>query len=201
MAKAQPDLFRAYVGVGQLVSYRNNQSASYAKLIALARAAGDKETLGRIEALGPPPWTNPRAFGILRRATRAYEAKSAMPAPKGWWVPAAHYASREAEADYEAGEEYSYIQFVGMKGDGMYAGVELDRLGRRFEVPMYFIQGAEDLVTTPEVARAFFVRLLAPRKEFVLVERTGHDPNQASVDAVYAILKKDAARTAQVRRP
>ena len=201
MAKTRPDLFRAYVGVGQLVSYRHNQSASYARVLKLARSAGDKALLERIEALGPPPWTNPRSFGILRRATRVFEGKTSLSAPEYWWVPAEAYATKQAEADYEAGEEYSYIQFVGMKGQGMFSRVDLNTLGRRFEVPMYFIQGAEDLVTTPDVARAFFDRLSAPRKDFVLLERTGHDPNALSVDAVRRILKTDVARRAKAKRP
>ena len=44
-----------------------------------ARAAGDSKTVATIEALGAPPWTDPRSFGILRRATRAYEAKTSTP--------------------------------------------------------------------------------------------------------------------------
>ena len=200
MAKARPELFHAYVGVGQLVSYRHNQSASYAKLLKLASRAEDKETLGKIEALGVPPWTNPRNFGILRRATRVYEAKSSLSAPEYWWVPAEAYATPKAEAEYEAGEEYSYIQFVGMKGQGMFSRIDLNKLGPRFEVPMYFVQGAADLVTTPDVAKAYFESLSAPRKDFVQLERTGHDPNALSVDAVHRILRQDVARQAKPKR-
>ncbi len=196
MAKARPDLFHAYVGVGQLVSYRHNQSASYARLLKLARAAGDKDTLERMEGLGPPPWTNPRNFGILRRATRLYEAKTSLSAPEYWWEPADGYATKEAEAEYEGGEDYSYIQFVGMKGQGMFSRIDLNKLGPKFAVPMYFVHGAEDLVTTADVAKAYFDTLSAPRKDFVLLERTGHDPNALSVNAVQRILKKEVARRA-----
>ena len=70
MARARPDLFHAYVGAGQMVDYRENQAASYRRLLTLARAAGDEATLAAIEAMGAPPWTDPRNAGILRRATR-----------------------------------------------------------------------------------------------------------------------------------
>ena len=44
------------------------------------------------------------------------------------------------------GEEFSYLQFVGLQGDGMFAGVDLPALGSDFKVPVLIAQGAEDLV-------------------------------------------------------
>lgn len=188
MAKSRPDLFHAYVGVAQLVSYKRNQLASYRAIRDAARKAGDDATFAAIEKLGPPPWSNPRNPGILRRATRAYEAKTSTPAPRSWWVPSADYATPERQAAYEAGEEYSYLQFVGLNGDGMFSVVDLPRLGTTFDVPIILLQGSEDLVTVPEVAKDYFDTIEAPHKEYVLVPRAGHDPNKAMVDAMYKVL-------------
>ena len=190
MAKARPDLFSAYIGIGQLVSGQKNPEASYRKVLELARAAGDAETLGKIEPLGPPPWTNPRNFGILRRATRKYEAATTTPPPEGWWKPAAPYATAEALAAYEGGEEHSYLQFVGMNGRGMLSTVDLPTLGPDFAVPVYLIQGAQDLVTVPEVAKDYFDAIRAPGKDYILLPETGHDPNEASVRALRTVLDK-----------
>lgn len=74
MAKARPDLFYAYVGSSHLARSADNLKASYDRTLGLARAGGDQDAIGKLEALGPPPWTNPRAFGIVRRITRKYEA-------------------------------------------------------------------------------------------------------------------------------
>lgn len=189
MAKSRPDLFHAYVGTGQLVSYRDNVDASYQKLLAMARADGDTRTATELEALGRPPWVNPRSFGILRRATRIYEAKTATTGPKSWWVPSPLYATPRVQADYENGEEYSYIQFVDIKGKGMFSAVDLPSLGATFEIPIFLLQGSEDLVTVPEVAKRYFDTIVAPRKEYVLLPRTGHDPNLATIDAQLSILK------------
>lgn len=188
MALARPDLFHAYVGVSQLVHYRANQEESYRSLLATARAAGDSETVAAIEALGPPPWTNPRNFGILRRAIRRYERRATDPAPDGWWIPAPLYATPEAGAAYEAGEEYSFLQFVGTAGDGLFSRLDLPALGRRFAIPVFLVQGSEDLLTTPQVSRRYFEYLTAPTKSFVLVPRAGHDPNPAMLEAVRDIL-------------
>lgn len=189
MVRSRPELFHAYVGTGQLVSYRDNEAASYRQVLDLARAAGDTKTLATIEALGPPPWTNPRNFGILRRATRTYEAKTSTAAPPTWWIPSPEYATPAMQADYEGGEEYSYLEFVGLEGNGMLSKIDLPALGTRFDVPIFLIQGAQDLVTTADVAKHYFDSIEAPQKAYVLLPNTGHDPNAAMIDAQYELLK------------
>ncbi len=189
MALARPDLFHAYVGAGQLVRYPENLAQSYAQLLARARTAGDGETLARMDALGPPPWTDPRNAGILRRATRAYERRSTTPPPAGWWAPAAAYADPASQQALEGGDDFSYLQFVGADGRGMASTIDLPALGLEFRIPVFLVQGAEDLVTVPSVARSYFDSLSAPRKEFRLLEATGHDPNAAMVEAQYDILR------------
>lgn len=189
MALARPDLFHAYIGAGQLVSYRDNLATSYRQLLDRARAAGDGATVAAIEALGPPPWTNPRNAGILRRATRAYERRTTTPPPEGWWAPAPAYADASSQADLEAGDDFSYLQFVGTAGEGMASTIDLPGLGLTFALPVFLVQGAEDLVTDPGVARRYFDSLSAPHKEFRLLAATGHDPNAAMVDAEYDILR------------
>lgn len=189
MVKSMPELFHAYVGISQIVSPAN-EAASYAKVIAMARAAGDLGTVSKLEALGTPPWVNPRNFGVLRRATRVYEAKTSTPAPKSWWVRSPHYDTPQMRADYSEGEEYSFAQFVGLKGDGMSSKVDFNKPGKDFKVPVFLIHGSEDLVAVPDVAKHYFDTLVAPRKEFVLVPATGHDLNLALIDAQYNIIKK-----------
>jgi len=189
MALARPDLFHAYVGAGQLVNYRENQAASYRQLLTRARAARDGETVAAIEAMGPPPWTNPRNAGILRRATRIYERQTTIAAPEGWWTPAPAYADAATQVALEASDDFSYLQFVGTAGNGMAATIDLPRLGLTFGMPVFILAGAEDLVTVPSVARRYFDSLSAPRKEFRLLASTGHDPNAALVAAQYDILE------------
>jgi pimeloyl-ACP methyl ester carboxylesterase len=189
IAMAQPDLFHAYVGTAQLVNYQDDLRVGYAKTLALVKAAGDADSLAKLEALGAPPWTNPRAFGILRRVSRKYEALAADAPPKGWFAFAPGYDTPAYEADYTAGEDYSFFQFVGPAGDGMGPKIDLRKLGTRFAMPVYLLQGDADLVTPPEVSKPYFDSLTAPRKVFVPLARTGHDPNRTMVDAQYGALE------------
>lgn len=188
MAKSHPELFYAYLGTSQLVNFRENQTRSYAKLLSVVRASDDPASLAVLQGVGEPPWTDPRSFGKVRRVIRAYEAKVATPAPAAWWTPAAEYTTAKAQADYEAGEEYSFLNFVGLHGDGMASQVDLPALGTVFAIPMFFVEGAQDLLATPDVAQRYYDSLTAPQKDLVLLEHAGHDPNQDVVDAEYTIL-------------
>ncbi|MES2259615.1 MAG: alpha/beta hydrolase [Pseudomonadota bacterium] len=188
MAKAHPELFDAYIGVSQLVSQRENQAASYAAVLALAGQAEDREAVTALQAIGAPPWSNPRNNGILRRLVRRYEAKTTLPSPPAWWQVSAEYASPQMEAQYEEGEEYSYLQFIGMQNDGMYSKVDLPKLGTDFKVPVYFIQGTQDLLTTADVTRRYFDSIGAPDKDLIMVPQAGHDPNTPLIDAQYKLL-------------
>jgi pimeloyl-ACP methyl ester carboxylesterase len=197
MVKTRPDLFYAFVGVPQVVNYRDNLTSGYTKLMGLARAKGDQVSIAALESIGPPPWVNPRSIGILRRVSRPYEAASSTPAPSSWWVRAAEYNTPLRLAEYEGGEDFSFLQFVGLNGDGMFSRVDLPALGSVFGVPVFLIHGAQDLVAIPEVARRYFDGITAPTKEFVVVPNAGHDANAALVDAQYRTLRQRVRPLAQ----
>jgi pimeloyl-ACP methyl ester carboxylesterase len=197
MVKARPDLFYAFVGVSQVVQYRDNLTASYTKLMGLARAKNDQVSIATLESIGPPPWVNPRSFGTLRRITRPYEAATSTPAPSTWWERAIEYNTPERLAEYESGEDFSFLQFVGFKGDGMFSRVDLPALGSDFGIPVFLIHGSQDLVATPEIAHRYFDSIKAPIKEFLIVPDAGHDPNAALVDAHFRILRQRVRPLAQ----
>ena len=77
-----------------------------------------------------------------------------------------------------------------MAGDGMGPKLDLRALGNTFAMPVYLVQGEQDLLTMPAVSQAWFDGLEAPAKEFIRVERTGHDPNVAMVGAQLEVLRR-----------
>ncbi len=193
MAHARPELFDAYIGAVQVVSYKENELAMYTRLLQLARDANDTDSIGKLEALGAPPWKNPRAFGIVRRVDRKYEALKSDAPPAAWRKFDPLYTTPKYEADYEAGEDYSFFKFVGPQGDGMFSRYDLYRMGTRFALPVYFVMGQEDILSSPVVARRYFDAIEAPHKRFIVVPRAGHDPNEAGLAAQYQALRDAAA--------
>ena len=197
MARTRPELYSAYLGTAQVVNGQADQASSYAAVMARARAVDDQDAIGKLEVLGAPPWTNPRNFGILRRVIRKYEGQRTEPAPKDWGQPEARYATPQAQADYEAGEDYSFLQFVGMKGDGMASRIDLYALGTAFSVPVFLVQGEEDLLTVAAGTRRYYESIRAPQKDYVSIPRVGHDPNQAMLDTQFKLLQERVRKLAQ----
>ncbi len=205
MVQQQPDAFAAYVGSSQLVSGHQNTLASYQALIKQALASKDEENIRLLQDMGPPPYNKPN--GKLRRISRAYEAQRAEPAPSSWWIPAPAYQLEIFAPEYEAAEDYSFAEFMGFDPNtgtihkGMYHAIELQQEATTFQVPVYLIQGAADLVTVPDITQTYFDRIVAPHKELVTVPGAGHTPNVASLAAEWRVLMHIRAQLPADRTP
>ena len=192
MVQRDPQLFAAYVGSAQLVSGTENSKATYQQLLTLVTAANDKENLAILRKLGAPPYPKPN--GIVRRITRQYEAKVAEPAPAQWWQPANPAEMEANAAAYEAAEEYSFLQYTGFDvntgktGHGMMHDIEFMQNATEFKLPVYFIQGAGDLVTVPALTQAYVDKIKAPSKQLVMVKAAGHNPNAPMIEAQWQIM-------------
>jgi pimeloyl-ACP methyl ester carboxylesterase len=90
------------------------------------------------------------------------------------------------ELSYIRGMLASANHFMGRGAmDGPIFAVDLPRTARAFDVPVVFIQGAEDAVTPPQLARSYFEQVTAPRKEYVALPGAGHN---APIDDSRALL-------------
>jgi pimeloyl-ACP methyl ester carboxylesterase len=90
------------------------------------------------------------------------------------------------------GDDYSFLYFAGHKKMGiksMEAGVNFMKEGLHYKIPIYFIQGEEDILTPKELTKAYFDNVEAPKKEFVLVPVAAHGHNQAVIEAQYRAVK------------
>jgi pimeloyl-ACP methyl ester carboxylesterase len=187
IAHARPDLFSAYFGTAQMVNWQENLAAGYARVLALARAANDRPAVEALAAIGPPPWTDIHVWPKYRKWQRLYQAKIATAAPASQML-SPDYASPEEQVQGEAADDFSFLHFWGPTLSGPLTQVDLPALGTDFKIPVFIIQGAADLTTTPELAQAYFDSIKAPRKQFILVPDTGHEPSAALLDRMHALL-------------
>jgi len=181
MVHARPDLFCAYIGLAQIVNSRENELASYKRVLEMARSAGDQQAIISLTTIGPPPWDSIRKWPIFRKSKLAYQARivTAPPAP---FTLNPEYASQKEQAQYEAADDFSFEHFWGRED------IDLPALGKDFAVPIFILQGQEDLTALPELAKGYFDSIKAPYKQFYLVPGTGHGLSAAQLEMTLKVL-------------
>ncbi|HUJ14841.1 MAG TPA: alpha/beta fold hydrolase [Thermoanaerobaculia bacterium] len=192
MVRARPDLFAAYIGVAQMVNWRENVRASYGRVLQLAREAHDEPAIADLTALGPPPWSSLRQWPKFRKWLVAYQKRIATaPAPNMNVAP--EYDNEADRAAREASDDFSFVHFIGMTMNGPETQIDLPSLGTKFSIPIDFVQGEDDLKALPELAKAYFDRIESPRKAFYLVPASGHEFSVPMLARVRAILSEQAS--------
>lgn len=187
MAHARPDLFYAYVGSAQMVNWQEDLSAGYARVLGMARAAGNQSAITALTAIGPPPWHSLAKWPVYRKWERLYQAKLATSPPNNATI-SPEYASPEEQAQYAEADDFSFMHFWGRTLSGPLTKVDLPALGKTFAIPFFIIQGQEDLTAAPELAKAYFDSIRAPGKQFYLAPGTGHEDSATSLALTLKVL-------------
>jgi pimeloyl-ACP methyl ester carboxylesterase len=193
MALARPDLYYAYLGHSQFVNLTENLKNAYQKVYGLAETSGDSITVQKLDTLGEPPYPSAKDTGQLLRIVKKYERDNSMAAPEHWWTLAAEYDNGEDIGNRYKGDDYSFVYFVGHDKLGirsMVSDIDFAKDGLEFEIPIYLVQGEEDILTASEKNKPYFDKISAPEKQYFLVPKAGHGHNKSVVDTQYKILKE-----------
>jgi pimeloyl-ACP methyl ester carboxylesterase len=173
MIRRRPDLFTAYVGSGQIVDWARQDTLSYALLLQRATALGNAAMLADLEMIGPPPYAD--------TATDAVKSKYAgAPAPReaaafAELMPLMGAALKMApEASYHAaGLKWpeplarSFSVYTALRRQ--IVTFDARGLGLEFTLPMFFLQGEDDVFTVTEEVRAYVAELTAPHAELLTI--------------------------------
>ena len=171
MVQRRPELFAAYVGTGQVGSWRANVQVQFDFMLARSRAANDRKKVQLMEAIGTPDPTDAKQYFSWWRMRNPYMT----PADAKWFED----LKLMVQTNPEFTEEY-----LKAWGDGMsYSGqttlsgmlaTELPTTARTIKVPFFVIQGKEDMATPTSVAVQYFNIVKAPKKKLILIEHAGH---------------------------
>jgi pimeloyl-ACP methyl ester carboxylesterase len=200
MIRARPDLFAAYMGVGQVVDMARGEQLSYFGAIDRLRAKGDERRAAQLEAIGPPPYPSIKALAKQRKlligTMPAAERRVFRNAPVSLLL--APDAKLKDLVDWQLGLRFS----VGKLWDQI-RGWRLADGGYDFEVPLTFVQGELDLQTPSALVTEAFAKLHAPKKELVVIKDAAHAALVTHADeAKKALLNKMLpALKARARQP
>ena len=196
MAARRPEPFAAYVGTGQVESWKATVDGKFDILLAKARADGDAATVKQMEATGRPDPKDSSQFFALSNRLNALEAPSDIAWIKSIRaeVPASLKADPKNFQDFMDGFDFSARQLL---PDQMAA--DLAATAGRIETAFFLIQGRDDVITPTLAAVDYFDRVKAPYKKLVLIPGAGHFAYMTAPDAFLDALV-DAVRPVAIAR-
>ena len=185
----RPDLFHAYVGLGQLVHGERNEILSYDWVLGEARRRGDDAALAELATV-TPPYRDNDALGLQRKWLNAYGGSihaldRALPAL--WRVAFGR--------EYTLGTRLSYFDCMGRSLAALWPAVaRTDFLAEipRLEVPVLLFTGRHDWNTPFPLVEEWAARLEAPHVEIVWFDDAGHMINLEAPEAFQRALIEKA---------
>jgi pimeloyl-ACP methyl ester carboxylesterase len=188
-AERRPDLYHAYIGIGQQVNSVENDRIGYNLVLDRAEAAGDTKIVDTLKKNGPPPYTveEKGKYTVLFQKLFVYS-------------PHASSAEDFKSMSMLTPKEYSPIDSLNLIR-GLLQGVnyiypQLERLDfekqiPRLEVPVFFITGRYDYTCVQDIAYRYYEELNAPAKEFYWFENSGHNSCYVEREKFISIMRED----------
>jgi pimeloyl-ACP methyl ester carboxylesterase len=160
----RPERYRAYIGTGQAVDLTDSDRLFYADILAWARATGRADVARRMAAQGPPPYGD--VYGYESIMTYGPEAYGQSPGAFAIGVP-----------EYTLLQKVHTLTAILDTWDALYPrmqDVDLRIDAPRLQVPVYFVQGANEMRGLAVVFADWYARLQAPARHLDVVAGGGH---------------------------
>ncbi|MEV5602373.1 alpha/beta hydrolase [Streptomyces sp. NPDC052299] len=171
LARRHPERYSAYVGTDQNINGGGRDHSAFDALLARLRAAGKRKELAAALAMGPDPtaWTPKQWAAHAKTVTTSdpltYDTMKTVVVRSLWFSPL--HTLRGLRAYMGA---MTFSERVAPEAVTIDEGAE----GTDFALPFFVFQGAQDVLTPPGPARAFYEAVTAPAKDFALIEEASH---------------------------
>jgi pimeloyl-ACP methyl ester carboxylesterase len=199
VAAKRPDLLYAYIGMGQVIDFRENERLGTEWTIEQARKAGDAKALAELQAIQPYPGTGPLDLtktAIQRKWNVYYGALAANRHDADFYFHAPRISPEYTPADRKAWDDGSALTMGAMWPQ--LAGISFQDLNR-VDTPVILLMGRQDYTTPAPIADAWLKRLKAPKKQLVWFENSAHLPMLEEPGRTFAALLQDVLPLAKDR--
>lgn len=192
-AAKYPELFHAYIGVGQIGNQFVSEKRAYDYMLDRARATGDaglEKALERFTLDTPqsltPAYMNVRTQGMnklgigLRHKGASLLWDAVLPVLRSpvYTIP--------QKIGYVRGMEFSQTYLWDLVTED-----DLSKSVPSLEIPVFILQGAYDYQTSHQEAKAYFDSLVAPVKGFYTFEESAHCPLTEEPEEFARILREE----------
>lgn len=197
VAAKRPDLLHAYIGVGQVIDFRENERRSFDWTLREARRRGNAEAVRELEALRPYPGPGPfnlEKVDIERKWNLRFGGLAVGRSDIRFYFGPARLSPLYTPADRTAWDEGSQFTLKTMY-PGL-ADVSFTDL-RRVDTPVLMFLGRHDYTTPSSIAAEWMDRLEAPKKATVWFEHSAHLPMTEEPGHFFVALLEQALSLAE----
>lgn len=174
-----PELYRAYIGIGQVADQRKSEEISYQFVLNKAKETNNTKAIKELEAIGYPE------NGLYK------DAQKGMMTERNWVMHYGGAAWMKNKKDffpmfikplllfkeYTVTDKMNYLRGLNFSQECLWDHLmnqQLVNIVRKVDVPVYILQGRHDYQTCFDVAKNYFDILEAPRKEFIEFSNSAH---------------------------
>jgi proline iminopeptidase len=191
-----PELYSAYVGVGQMVSPAATDRAFYRATLDWARSRGDDALVSTLTEQGPPPYDS------------VLDYEPALSHEHDIW-PYDRSANSEGQGGFSENlfvEEYTLLEQLHNLGafldtfSAVYPqlqALDLRRTAPSLDVPVFLAQGRHEAPGRAVYADEWFERLRAPAKTRRVFATSGHRPLWEQPDAFTRFMRDEVLTVAR----
>jgi pimeloyl-ACP methyl ester carboxylesterase len=177
--KKHPELYHAYIGMGQIANMQKNELVSYEWTLEQVKKANDASAIKTLLDIGKPPYTGDWQKKLLkqRRLLGKYggefygSSKGAIPIVLKSLIFTTEYTLLDKVNFIRGG----LISIRLMWNEIL--TVNLEEQAPLLKVPIYFALGKHDYEVPFMLAEHYFNLLEAPNKELIWFENSAHLPN------------------------
>ena len=173
-ALKRPDLFYAYVGIGQVINTRDNERISFEYGLQQAKAHGNAAAVKEMESIAPYPGDRPitrERIIIARKWAQFYGGLTAYREESRYFFNAPLLSPEYSAADVCAVDQGNVFTL----GRVLPEFVNVDYKGvRSSSIPVFMFMGRHDYTTPAQPTADWLARLSAPAKQGVWFERSSH---------------------------
>ena len=174
-ALERPDLFHAYVGIGQVINTRVNEELSFKYGLAQARRDGNKEAVAEMESIAPYPGDQPitrERIVVARKWPQHYGGLNAYRNAEQDY----YYGASLLSPAYDCADRRAFFEGnVFTLGRLLDEFLRVDFTGvREFPIPVVMFMGRHDYTTPSGPTAEWLQKVDAPYKRGVWFENSAH---------------------------
>lgn len=176
VAVKRPDLLHAYIGMGQLIDFRENERQSYATVLDQARRDHNAQAIRELTAIAPypdPGDLDVAKTGVERKWSIHYGGLAAGRRDSDFYLHLGRLSPEYGADDRKAWDEGSDFTMRALWPK--LAQVSFERV-TTMRVPVFLLLGRHDTTTPPIIAARWLQRLQAPSKSVIWFENSAHLP-------------------------